>query len=89
MVSLYIYRWIKSASNAQTQANELWIIILKCLFKNNEGISPQCINYYFFKKWKKYFYDIGNIYLYILKKIFDNNLVVDKLQAKKKFKNLF
>ena len=36
---------------------------------------------------QKYFCEIGKIYLYDLKKIFDNNLVVDKLQAKKKFKN--
>ena len=36
---------------------------------------------------QKYLYEIGKIYLYNLKKIFDDNLVVDKLQAKKKFKN--
>ena len=37
---------------------------------------------------QKYFCEIGKIYLYDLKKIFDDNLVVvDQLQAKKKFKN--
>ena len=36
---------------------------------------------------QKYFYEIGKIYLYNLKKIFENNLVMDQLQAKKKFKN--
>ena len=36
---------------------------------------------------QKYFYEIGKIYFYNLKKIFDGKLVGDKLQAKKKFKN--
>ena len=40
------------------------------------------------KMKQKYFYKIGKIYLYNLKKIFDDNVVVD-LQAKKKIKNSF
>ena len=48
------FRWFLYTSmnkegfkHTDTSKWEMWIIILKCLFKNNEGISPQCINYYF------------------------------------------
>ena len=35
----------RSLCSTKTQANEMWIFILKCLSKNNEGI-----NYYFYEK---------------------------------------
>ena len=48
------------------------------MFKNKEGISPALTIIFIMKnKMKqKYFYEIGKIYLYNLKKIFDD-LVVD------------
>ena len=39
------------------------------------------------KMKQKYFYEIGKIYFYNLKKIFEDNLVVGLTASKKKFKN--